>query len=173
MERFRHVLAVLVVAAFGAPGAIWAQQPPATPPSRISPASPTLRKSDLKIRVMLRKEKRAGKWFVRMAFRVFNVGAGPAGPSTVGAWCLSPAGGPCPALDGVYEVAPPIEVGGTAVVELATPPIPPGANVVVAGPNTREWFNGNYTIKARADFLAAVAETNEGNNNGQAAIAIP
>ncbi len=167
MNRSTSILAALVLAAVAAPGAVAAQQSPTVP-------TPTLqRKPDLKIRVILQKRQRAGKWFVRQTFRVFNVGMGPAAPSTVGAWCLAPAGGPCPALDGAYQVAPPVEAGGTAVVKLPTPVIGPGASVDVHGPITKEWPNGNYTIKARADFLTVVPETIEINNQGQAGIVIP
>ena len=167
MIRSTSVLAALVLAALAAPGVIDAQQSPTIP-------TPTLqRKPDLKIKVILEKRQREGKWFVRQTFRVFNVGLGPAAPSTVGAWCLAAAGGPCPALDGAYQLAPPVEPGGTAVVKLPTPVIGPGASVDVLGPITKEWPNGNYTIKARADFLAVVPETIENNNQGQAAIAIP
>jgi len=167
MHRTKSVLAALVLAAVAAPAVVVAQQSPTIP-------TPTLqRKPDLKIRVILQKRQRDGKWFVRQTFRVFNVGLGPAAPSTVGAWCLAPAGGPCPALDGAYQVAPPVEAGGTVVVELPTPVIGPGASVDVHGPITKEWPNGNYTIRARADFLTVVPETIENNNQGQAPIAIP
>jgi hypothetical protein len=129
---------------------------------------------DLKVRVLLKKRQRDGKWFVRARFRVYNVGAALAGPTTVGAWCLANiGGGQCPALDGDYDVVPPVEPGATGVVLLATPAIPAGANVTVNGPATEEWQPGNYTVAAMADFPEALAEAIEANNRGRAVIAIP
>lgn len=129
---------------------------------------------DLKVRVLLKKQQRDGKWFVRARFRVYNVGAVLAGPTTVGAWCLANiGGGQCPALDGDYTVAPPVEPGATGVVLLVTPAIPAGGNVFVNGPATFEWQPGNYTITAKADFPEELPEAIEANNMGRAAIAIP
>lgn len=129
---------------------------------------------DLKVRVLLKKQRQpTGKWFVRIRFRVYNVGAAMAPPSTVGSWCLPEQGRACPALDGHYDVGPPVEPGATGVVRLATPPIAPGGSVVVNGPATMEWQPGSYTIKAKADFPGTVAESIEANNDGRATVTIP
>jgi len=138
-----------------------------------NPATGTPERPDLKVRVELQKEQRLGKWYVRMRFTVFNDGLALAGPSTLGTWWRANAGGPCPAVDGVYDLAPPVEAGATQVVKLVTPPIPPGLSVFVLGPNTKKWPPGRYTITARADFLSVIVETNEANNQGSAAISIP
>jgi hypothetical protein len=173
MSSSKFLMVGLVTATVLVPTTLRAEQPHAGVQSSTSQITAAARKPDLKVKVMLRKTRRDGKVFVRMAFRVFNVGHGLAGPSTVGSWCLSPAGGPCPPLDGVYDVAAPVEGGATGVVKLPTPVIPSGGNVVVPGPITLEWPNGNYTIKARADFLDVLVETIENNNSGRAAIAVP
>ncbi len=173
MHRTTPALAGLVVAALLAPASSSAEQHPAGARTSAGKAAAAVAVPDLKVKVMLEKKKIDNVWRVRMAYRVYNVGAAPAGPSTVGSWCLSPMGGPCPPLDGAYQVDPPVEPGATGVVRLATPPIPPGASVVVPGPQTRPWPNGSYTIRARADFLDVVHESIENNNSGQAVIAIP
>jgi hypothetical protein len=158
-------LAVLCLAA----SPLVAQQPPPVP----KPVTGTPGRPDLKVRVELHKEQRMGKWYIRMRFTVFNAGLAPAPASVLGSWCHADAGGPCPALEGHYDVGPAIEPGATGVVRLATPPIPPGGNVIVFGPNTKEWHPGRYTIKARADFPNAIVETIEANNDGSAAMPIP
>jgi len=160
-----RTLAILSLAAFP----LIAQQPSTVP----TPSTQTPGRPDLKVRVDLQKEQRQGKWYVRMRFTVFNAGLAPAPPSVLGSWCHADAGGPCPALDGHYDVGPAVEAGATGVVRLATPPIPVGGNVLVLGPNTKEWQPGRYTIKARADFPNAIVETIENNNEGSAAIPIP
>lgn len=140
--------------------------PPPEPP--YTPGRP-----DLTVRVELQKEQKLGKWFVRMRFTVLNIGLAAAPPTTLGSWCVAEAGRKCAQLDGVYQMAPPVVAGATGVVKLATPGIPVGGSVFVLGPNTHEWQPGRYTIAARADFTTAVVETNEGNNNGSAAVVIP
>ena len=161
-------LASLAAICFAA-SPLLAQQPPARP----NPATQTPGRPDLKVRVELQKEQRLGKWYIRMRFTVFNAGLAPAPPSILGSWCHADAGGPCAALDGHYDVGPAVEAGATGVVRLATPAIPVGGNVIVLGPNTKEWRNGRYTITARADFPNAIVETIEANNQGSAAIPIP
>ena len=162
-------LAALSIATGLAASPLLAQRPPAPP----SPTTQTPGRPDLKVRVELNKEQKQGKWFVRMRFTVFNAGLAPAPASVLGSWCHADAGGPGPPLDGPYDVGPAIEAGATGVVRLATPPIPVGANVLVLGPNTKEWRPGRYTIKAKADFPNAIVETIEANNQGSAAIPIP
>jgi len=157
-------LAILCFAA----SPLLAQRPPAPAPTTGTPGRP-----DLKVRVELQKEQRLGKWYVRMRFTVFNAGLAPAPPSVLGSWCHADAGGACPALDGPYDVGPPVEAGATGVVRLATPAIAAGGNVFVLGPNTKEWPPGRYTITARADFTNAIVETIEVNNQASAAIPIP
>ncbi len=130
-------------------------------------------KPDLKVRVLLEKQLVKGQWYVRIAARVFNVGPGPAAPSTLGLYCVANGGGPCPALDGAYDLAAPIEAGATAVVRMPTPVIGPQANVVVPGPRTKPWPNGDYVIKASADLMNVIVEVIEVNNRGQAAVHIP
>lgn len=143
------------------------------PSTATSPTTGTPGRPDLKVRVELHKEQRLGKWYIRMRFTVFNAGLALAPASVLGSWCHADAGGPCPALDGHYDVGPAIEAGATGVVRLATPPIPVGGNVLVLGPNTKEWQPGRYTIRARADFPNAIVETIEVNNDGSAVMAIP
>jgi hypothetical protein len=162
--RFFRLAAFLLIAS-----PLLAQQPTARP----NTGTQTPGRPDLKVRVDLHKVQRLGKWYVRMSFTVFNAGLAPAPASTLGTWWHADAGGPCPALDGHYDVGPPPEAGATPVVRLPTPPIPVGGSVVVLGPNTKEWMNGRYTIKARADFLNVIVETIEVNNDGSAAIAVP
>jgi len=142
-------------------------------PAPPNPGTQTPGRPDLKVRVELHKAQKQGKWYVRMRFTVFNAGLAPAPPSVLGSWCHADAGGPCPALDGPYDVGPAVEAGATGVIHLATPAIPVGGNVLVLGPNTKEWRPGRYTIKARADFPNAIVETIEANNQGSAAIPIP
>ncbi len=137
------------------------------------PPGGTPPKPDLKVRVELVKDRRPDGVRVLMRFHVMNVGAGPAAASTLGAWCLPRAGGACPALDGPYEQGPAVEPGATGVVRLPTPALAAGAAVVVLGPATRPWPNGNYTIRAMADVLLTVAETIEANNFGQAETNVP
>lgn len=143
----------------------------AGPPAPQPPYTPG--RPDLTVRVDLQKEQKLGKWFVRMRFTVSNVGLAPAPPTTLGSWCLADAGHACPKLDGNYQMAPPVVPGATSVVKLATPGIPVGGSVFVLGPNTMEWQPGNYTITAKADFPTQLVETNEGNNQASAVIAIP
>jgi hypothetical protein len=160
-----HTLAVLCLAVYP----LLAQHPTAPPNS----ATGTPRRPDLKVRVELQKEQRLGKSYVRMRFTVFNAGLAPVPPSVLGSWCHADAGGPCPALDGHYDVGPAVEAGATGVVRLATPAMPVGGNVFVLGPNTKEWRNGRYTITARADFPNAIPETIEANNQGEAVAQVP
>jgi hypothetical protein len=166
--RQRHVvLSVVFLSLWSA--ALLAQHPSEPP----SPATGTPGRPDLKVKVELQKEQRLGKWYVRMRFTVFSVGLAPAPPSVLGSWCHADVGGPCPALDGHYDVGPAVEAGATGVIRLATPAIPPGGNVFVLGPNTKEWQPGRYTITAKADFPNAIPETIEANNQGSAVIPIP
>lgn len=148
---------------------ILAQKPPAAP----NPGTETPGRPDLKVRVELLKEQRQAKWYVRMRFTVFNAGLSPAPPSVLGSWCHAESGGPCPVLDGTYDVGPAVEAGATGVIRLATPAIPVGGNIFVLGPNTGAWRPGRYTITARADFRNAIAETTKASNQGSAAITVP
>lgn len=158
-------LATLAVLACAAPPAISGALP--------LPQGGNQPKPDLKVRVELAKERRTDGVRVRMRFRVINAGAGPAAPSTLGAWCVPAAGGACPGLAGQYEQGPAVEPGATGVVRLPTPAIPAGGAVVVMGPATRPWLDGHYTIRAVADVLQTVAETIEANNRGQAGTNVP
>jgi hypothetical protein len=142
-------------------------------PASSKPIKEASARPDLKVGVELRKEQRRGKWYVRIRFTVINRGLAPAPPSVLGSWCHADAGGPCPALDGDYDIGPAVESGATGVLRLATPAIPSGGDVFVLGPNTKDWRSGRYTITARADVLGALAETTKANNRGSATIAIP
>jgi len=158
-------LAALAALACATPAAISGTLP--VPQDRNRP------KPDLKVRVELAKERRPDGVRVRMRFRVINAGAGPAAPSTLGTWCLPDGNGTCGALAGQYEQGPAVEPGATGVVRLATPAIPAGGAVVVMGPATRPWPDGDYTIRAVADVMGVVAETIEMNNRGQARTRVP
>ncbi len=148
---------------------ILAQKPPAAPNRDVQAPN----RPDLKVKVELQKEQKHGLWYVRMRFTVFNAGLAPAPPSVLGSWCRAEAGGPCPALDGDYDVGPAVVSGATGVIRLAAPAIKAGGDVYVLGPNTKEWLPGRYTITARADFQNAIGETTKANNQGSAAIQIP
>lgn len=124
---------------------------------------------DFKVEVLVDKQNRS----VRMAVRVTNFGNAPAAPSTLGVYWKANAGGPPPIVDGPYDLGPPVEPGGTPEVRLMTPPLPVGGSVVVEGPKTKQWPNGAYLIKARADIRHFVAESNENNNSGQAPVNFP
>ena len=138
-----------------------------TPSLHAAPPAP-----DLIVRVDLQKEQKLGKWFVRMRFTVANIGLAPAPPTTLGSWCVA-APGVCPRLHvGGDRFAPAVEAGATSVVKLDTPGIPVANNVFVLGPETEEWLPGRYTIRAKADFLERLIETNEANNTGFAVIEI-
>lgn len=167
MRQKHPVLSLVPLALWSA--ALLAQPPPASS----KPATEASGLPDLKVGVELRKELRQGKWYVRIRFTVVNGGLAPAPPSVLGSWCRADAGGPCPALDGDYDIGPAVESGATGVLRLGTPAIPSGRDVFVLGPNTKDWRSGRYTITARADVPGVVAETIKANNQVSATITIP
>ncbi len=141
-------------------------------PSRPQPAD-TPGGPDLIVRVDYQKERKLGKWYVRLRFTVSNIGFAPTPPTTLGAWCVA-GPGVCPLLlIGSGRFDPPVEAGATSVVKLDTPGIPVSNSAVVLGPETEAWQTGHYTIRAKADFTETLVETNEDNNTNFAVIVVP
>lgn len=156
------VLPLLVVAAFaGAP-----------PPAATHGAGRDPR-PDLVVSVELHREHRLDGWLVRVRVDLRNEGARPAPPSEVGIWCRATEGGPCPALEGSYDVGPPVTPGSTGVARFPAPSLPPGGSAFVFGPRTRPWPSGSYVLGAAADVCSSVEESAEGNNSATAAVRIP
>lgn len=144
--------------------------PPAPPAHGGGTAGP---RPDLVVRVELHRELRSDGWLVRIRVDLRNAGNAPAGPSTVGTWCRAAEGGPCPVLDGTYDVGPPDSPRSTGVVRLSSPPLPPGGSAFVFGPRTKPWPTGSYVLGAAADVLSSVDESAEGNNAATASVRIP
>ncbi|MCM3877377.1 MAG: hypothetical protein NEA02_13300 [Thermoanaerobaculia bacterium] len=145
----------------------------AGPPAPEPPHTPG--RPDLTVRVELLKEKRINNWYVRMRFTVSNTGLAPVTKrTTLGFWCIAGPGVCPPVHVPANQFAPALDPPpATSVVKLNTPEIPVGQSVVLLGPETDAWKQGNYTIRAKADLELGIIETNEANNIGSAVIDIP
>lgn len=156
------ILALLVVAALAG-----------APPPAVRHGAAREPRPDLVVSVELHRERRLDGWLVRVRVDLRNQGAGAAPPSEVGIWCRATAGGPCPALEGSYDVGPPVTSGSTGAVRFPAPSLPPGGSAFVFGPRTRPWPGGSYVLGAAADVRSSVEESAEGNNTATAAVRIP